>query len=77
MDKKVLHFENVSIEYKTKRGMLHAVTDVSFDVREGESVAVIGESGCGKTTLATSVVGILPNNAAITPKNIIFTHTRA
>ena len=72
MDKKVLHFENVSIEYNTKRGMLHAVTDVSFDVREGESVAVIGESGCGKTTLATSVVGILPNNATITSGKAVY-----
>lgn len=73
MSNTVIRFEKVSIEYKTKRGMLHAVTDVSFDVKEGESVAVIGESGCGKTTLATSIVGILPNNASITSGTAIYT----
>lgn len=65
MDNWILRFDDVSISYRTKRGSLHAVSHASLDVMEGESVALIGESGCGKTTLATSVVGILPLAARI------------
>lgn len=68
------HFriEDLSITYKTKRGMLQAVSEVFVTIAEGESVALIGESGCGKTTLATSIVGALPNAAAITHGKLLY-----
>lgn len=64
--------EHVSIAYKTKRGALKAVSDASFTIGEGEAVALIGESGCGKTTLATSIVDALPNAASVTEGKLLF-----
>lgn len=68
----LLDIQGVSIEYRTKRGKLHAVHDASLSILKGESVAIIGESGCGKTTLATSIVNMLPLNAKITHGKIIY-----
>lgn len=69
----LLEVRNLSISFKTKRGPLKAVNDASLIIRENESVALIGESGCGKTTLATSIVDILPLNADVTSGEIFFT----
>ncbi len=71
-DTPLLMVEDVSIIYRTKRGPLKAVSQVSFSVDDGESVALIGESGCGKTTLATSIVKILPLAASIASGRILF-----
>lgn len=64
--------ENVSISYRTKRGPLQAVKDASFSIGDQEAVALIGESGCGKTTLATSIVRALPNAASVTEGKLLF-----
>ena len=63
---------NVSIAYHTKRGALKAVQNASFSINAGESAALIGESGCGKTTLATSIVQALPNAAEITSGEMLY-----
>lgn len=68
----LFQMNNVSISYNTKRGALKAVQNASFSINEGESVALIGESGCGKTTLATSIVQALPNAAEITSGEMVF-----
>ena len=68
----LLQMEDISIIYRTKRGPLQAVSHVSFCVGDKESVALIGESGCGKTTLAASIVGILPLSASIATGQILF-----
>ncbi len=52
--------------------MLQSVTGAYVTVADGESVALIGESGCGKTTLATSIVGALPTMAAITQGKLLY-----
>lgn len=62
----LFQMNQVSIAYRTKRDVLKAVQNASFSINVGESVALIGESGCGKTTLATSIVRALPNAAEIT-----------
>ena len=72
MENWILKFEDVSISYKTKRGYLQAVSNASFEVGQGQSVALIGESGCGKTTIATSVVGILPLAARIDGGHVLY-----
>ncbi len=61
----VLSVENLVVEYRTGRGPVHAVRDVSFELRQGESLALIGESGSGKTTLGLSLVRLLPSSARL------------
>jgi oligopeptide/dipeptide ABC transporter ATP-binding protein len=57
----VLRLDHVSVLY----GRVSAVSDVSLAVDEGEIFALVGESGCGKTTLAMSIMGLLPRAAAV------------
>lgn len=61
----VLNVRNLSIEYKARRGKVQAVRNISFDVKRGEVVALIGESGSGKTTVSLGVVKLLPPTAKI------------
>jgi NitT/TauT family transport system ATP-binding protein len=53
-----LRVEDATKYYSTRTGSVHAVENVSFDVREGEMVCVLGPSGCGKTTLLWSMAGL-------------------
>ena len=56
----LLRIEDLRVDYRRGRSVFHAVRGVSFDIRAGESVGVVGESGCGKTTVARAVLGIVP-----------------
>ncbi|SCZ04862.1 ABC transporter ATP-binding protein [Alkaliphilus peptidifermentans] len=68
----LLEVKNLDIDYKTQEGTLKAISDVSFTLRQGESVGFVGESGCGKTTLAKSIMKLLPKNGSISKGEIIF-----
>lgn len=70
--KTILEIRDLSIIYQTKRGPLHAVSDVSFTVTDGMSMALVGESGCGKTTLASAIVQALPTAAKVTGGQILY-----
>ncbi len=65
MDGPVLAVRDLAIEYRTARGVVRAVDGVSFDVPKGAIVGLVGESGCGKTTLARSVTGVMHRSARI------------
>lgn len=65
-NEKLLQLENLSIDYKVRDGYLSAVKDVSFDINRGEIFAVVGESGCGKSTIAHSIMRLLDKNARVT-----------
>ena len=56
----VLSVTDVVTQFDTADGRVHAVNGVSFDVREGELLGVVGESGCGKTVTMMSLVKLLP-----------------
>jgi oligopeptide/dipeptide ABC transporter ATP-binding protein len=56
----VLEVEDLSTVFHTEAGIVHAVDRVSFSVSAGEVLAVVGESGCGKTVTALSVLGLIP-----------------
>ena len=55
----VLSVNGLFAQYRTSKGSVHAVDDVSFDLNEGESIGIAGESACGKSTLGLSVVRML------------------
>lgn len=71
-EKNLLMIEDLSIQFKTKRGPLKAVSNVTLTIHENESLAVIGESGSGKTTLASAIVSVLPSSAQITSGKITY-----
>ncbi len=73
----VLSVRNLTIEYKARRGKVQAVRNVSFDVQRGEVLALIGESGSGKTTVSLGLVQLLPGNAAITSGQIVYQRRNA
>lgn len=72
MNEELLRLENLSIDYKVKDGYLSAVNNVNCVLNRGEVFAIVGESGCGKSTVAHSIMNLLPGgNEEITGK-IIF-----
>jgi len=68
----ILKVSNLSISYKTRYREVKAIRDVSFSVRSGETLALVGESGCGKSTIAFSVVNFLGPNGIIKNGQILF-----
>ena len=60
----VLEVTGLSTEFGMRTGVLRAVQDVSFSVHEGETLAIVGESGCGKTVTALSLIRLLPSPPA-------------
>jgi peptide/nickel transport system ATP-binding protein len=63
--RRVLEVEDLSVRFRTEDGFIHAVDGVSFDLEAGEVLAIVGESGCGKTVTALSIVGLLPSSATV------------
>ena len=59
-----LRIEDVKLYYRTMRGIVRAVEEATFTLKERETIALIGESGCGKTTLARAIIRFLPRNVA-------------
>ena len=56
----VLEVEDLKVEFDTYGGIVHAVRGVSFQVRQGETLAIVGESGCGKSVTMQSIMGLIP-----------------
>jgi len=67
-----LKVEDLWVTYLAERGKVQAVRGVSFTLREGETLAFIGESGCGKTTLGLSLIRLLPATAAVEKGKILY-----
>ncbi|MCX7340466.1 MAG: ABC transporter ATP-binding protein [Hyphomicrobiales bacterium] len=61
----VLDVRDLSVEYRTARGVVRAVDGISFSVPKGAILGLVGESGCGKTTVARSITGVLHQSARI------------
>jgi peptide/nickel transport system ATP-binding protein len=62
---KILSVQDLTMHYTTRKGDVWAVDDVSFDLERGKSLGLVGESGCGKTSIAVSLLRLLPDNARI------------
>lgn len=68
----VLEVEDLTIAYETRKGDVEAVRGVSFQVREGETIGLVGESGCGKSTIAFGIVNFLGPNGKIVDGRVRF-----
>ncbi len=68
----VLEVDNLRISYETRKGDVEAIQEVSFKVGEGETVGLVGESGCGKSTIAFGIVNFLGSNGKIVEGSIRF-----
>lgn len=68
----LLSVENLTTYYKTQRGYVRAVEDVNFTIEKGEAMGLAGESGCGKTTAALSILKLLPVNGEIVKGRVMF-----
>ena len=63
MSDRILEVENLSIDIPLANGMLHPVQSVNFHVDRGETLAIVGESGCGKSLTSLAIMNLLPSKA--------------
>ena len=70
MSKTVLKVDKLNMHYETLAGNVSAVRDVSFELKEGQSFGLVGESGCGKTSVAMSLLQLQADNAKISSGSI-------
>ncbi len=68
----ILDVRNLSVTYATRDGPVQAASDMSFALYPGENVGLVGESGCGKTTVIKSILRLLPKNATIDGGGILY-----
>ena len=62
---KILSIQDLSVRFNLRGRVLHAIRGLSLDVYKGESLAIVGESGCGKSVLNKNLIGLLDNNGFI------------
>ena len=67
----ILEVKNLTVDFKTDQGTVHAVRDVSFEVHEREVLGIVGESGSGKSQTMYAVMGLLAENGQIKDQNIV------
>jgi oligopeptide/dipeptide ABC transporter ATP-binding protein len=72
MDECLLDVSNLRVEFRLRRGDLTAVDGVSFRLREKEALGIVGETGCGKSVTALSILGLLPAPPAKVSGSILF-----
>ena len=68
----LLDVRNLRVEFKTRAGTMPVLDDMSFTLRRGERISFVGESGCGKSMTALTMMGLLPNIGKIAGGEIIF-----
>ena len=67
---RVLDAKNLSVEIEVPAGVLHAVTDVTLHVDKGETLGIVGESGCGKSITSLAIMNLLPSKATRTASKL-------
>src|SRR5436190_538425 len=72
MREPLLSVEDLRVEFWTSRGTVHAVNGISFDIAPGETLGIVGESGCGKSVTSLALLGILPRAGRVPVGQAIF-----
>jgi oligopeptide/dipeptide ABC transporter ATP-binding protein len=67
----ILKVSDLKVQFYTRRGIYKALNGVGLQLKQGEIFGVAGESGCGKTTLGLTIMGLLPYNASVTSGEVI------
>jgi oligopeptide/dipeptide ABC transporter ATP-binding protein len=71
-DDALLKVEGLATHFHTRGGVVKAVDEVSFSVRRGEVLGIVGESGCGKSVTALSILGLVPHPGRIERGRVVF-----
>jgi oligopeptide transport system ATP-binding protein len=66
MAEPLLSVRDLEVRFRTERGVVHAVNGISFDISAGETLGIVGESGCGKSVTSLALLGILARNGRVT-----------
>jgi oligopeptide transport system ATP-binding protein len=68
----LLSVEDLRVEFSTRRGTVHAVNRISFEIAPGQTLGIVGESGCGKSVSALAILGLLPRNGRVRSGRAVF-----
>jgi len=68
----LLKVDHLKVYFKILKGTVHAVDDVTFELNKGETMGLVGESGCGKTTTAYAITRLLPSNGRVVGGSVLF-----
>jgi peptide/nickel transport system ATP-binding protein len=68
----LLEIRDLTLHYETAKGMVQAVDKVSFSLDKGESMGLVGESGCGKSSVAMTIMKLMPSNAVVKGGEVLF-----
>src|SRR5580765_4236011 len=67
----ILSVRNLTVDFKTDDGIVHAVDDVSYDLAPSEPLGIVGESGSGKSVSSMAILGLLPKTATVSGEVLV------